>query len=79
MNDEIAGVDTLALPPLTRPVLQLLLLLSSIFYHSFFQGTVNFFDFFIYFMQHCFTAFCRPSVSTTMSEDAGIEKEEKSK
>jgi hypothetical protein len=29
MNDEIAGVDTLALPPLTRPVLQLLFLLVN--------------------------------------------------
>ncbi len=29
MNDEIAGVDTLALPPLTRPVLQLLFLLGN--------------------------------------------------
>jgi hypothetical protein len=34
MNDEIAGVDTLALPPLTRPVLQLLfLLVNNIFTH----------------------------------------------
>jgi hypothetical protein len=29
MNDEIASVDTLALPPLTRPVLQLLFLLVN--------------------------------------------------
>ncbi len=46
MNDEIAGVDTLALPPLTRPVLQLLLLLSSTFYHYFSSEGGIFLDFY---------------------------------
>jgi hypothetical protein len=46
MNDEIAGVDTLALPPLTRPVLQLLfLLVNNIFTH--------------YLSQCCGGALCR--------------------
>ncbi len=73
MNDEIAGVDTLALPPLTRPVLQLLLLLSSEHFIIIFssEGRIIL-DFFMYFIKQLLI--CRLSASI-MSQDVGIDPE----
>ncbi len=69
MNDEIAGVDTLTLPPLTRPILQLFLLLSSTFYHYFPAKEV----FVWIFSCILCTLVHLPPLSFHKSEDAGID------